>query len=67
MLVYCVLKERTVLWVISPKIMRMYTLPIGEQDLQQKVVDVRESMFSYWGTVRGFEPSAKEREILLDL
>jgi len=53
LVIYGVMKENTVLWVISPETMQLYTLPVGEQTLQKKVAKVREAMLYDWGTGRG--------------
>ncbi len=59
LLIYGVMQENTLLWVISPETMQMYTLPVGEQTLQEKIAKVRETMLYDWGTGRGLSMSGK--------
>ncbi len=51
--VYNVMREHTALWVITPKTMQIYTLPVGEQALQEKIANVRETMMDDWTISRG--------------
>jgi CHAT domain-containing protein/tetratricopeptide (TPR) repeat protein len=41
MLVYSVMKENTVLWVIGKQTFQMFTLPVDEKTLKQKMRDLR--------------------------
>lgn len=45
MLVYGVMEEKTILWVISKAMMHMYTLPVGEVELQKQVRELRERLW----------------------
>ncbi|MEK8019150.1 MAG: CHAT domain-containing tetratricopeptide repeat protein [Candidatus Parabeggiatoa sp.] len=41
MLVYSVMKENTVLWVIGKQVFQMFTLPVDEKTLKQKIAQLR--------------------------
>jgi tetratricopeptide (TPR) repeat protein len=68
MLIYNVMQENTVLWVIRPNpplplpggdSLQMYMLPVGEQTLQEKIANVRETMLDDWETGRGLALSGE--------
>ena len=42
--VYHVMEEKTLLWTISPETMHMFTIPAGEEDLQQQIEALRYAM-----------------------
>jgi CHAT domain-containing protein len=48
LLVYNVMEERTILWLLSSDRMQIYTLPVGEEELQKKITEFREVMESEW-------------------
>ena len=53
MLVYGVMQDQTLLWVIQPETLRMHALPVGEQVLQEEITQFRETLRFEWGTRRG--------------
>ncbi len=59
LLIYNVMEKNTAIWVISPTTMQMYTLPVGEKVLQEKIANVRQTMMHDWGTTRGLALSGK--------
>ena len=46
MLVYHVMPDRTILWIIGAQQMQMRVLPAGERDIQQHVANMRQAMLS---------------------
>ncbi len=53
MMVYSVMKEYTVLWLISQENMRMFNLPVGQETLRKKIAEFRRTMWDGWVTTRG--------------
>ncbi len=53
LMIYNVMKDHTALWVITPEAMQIYTLPVGEQVLQEKIANLRETMMDDWAVIRG--------------
>jgi tetratricopeptide (TPR) repeat protein len=53
MLVYNVMDEKTIMWLIEPDTMQMYTLPVGEKELQERVTELRQAMELEWKQHRG--------------
>lgn len=52
-LVYNVMEEKTLLWLICPEKMQMFTLSVGEQKLQEQVTALRRAMAMEWQGIRG--------------
>ncbi len=48
LLVYHVMSDRTLLWVIGSKHTQMHVLPTGERDIQQQVANMRYAMLPDW-------------------
>jgi len=44
LLVYNVMEEKTVLWVVNSEMLKMYTLPVNEAELQAKIAALRRMM-----------------------
>ena len=62
MLVYDVMQEHTLIWLISSHSMQMYTLAVGTQALQEQIASLRKTMLSEWGTSRGLFTASQPEE-----
>ena len=62
LLVYGVMQDKTCLWVIGKEVFRLETLPIGENDLGQKILAFRRTVLKTRDEAGGIPPGSSPEE-----